>query len=32
MEVSLRLIGRDDPEVGLLYADFMREADGPGLS
>lgn len=29
MNFSLEPIGRDDPEVRKLYADFVREADGP---
>lgn len=29
MTFSLDPIGRDDPEVRRLYADFVREADGP---
>jgi GNAT superfamily N-acetyltransferase len=28
-EFTLDPIGRDDPEVRRLYADFVREADGP---
>lgn len=29
MTLTLEPIGRDDPEVRELYADFVREADGP---
>lgn len=29
MTLALEPIGRDDPEVRELYADFVREADGP---
>lgn len=29
MNFSLRPIDRDDPQVRALYADFVREADGP---
>lgn len=29
MTYTLELISRDDPEVRKLYADFVREADGP---
>ncbi len=29
MTFDLEPIGRDDPEVRRLYADFVREADGP---
>lgn len=29
MTLILEPIGRDDPEVRALYADFVREADGP---
>lgn len=29
MTLTLDPIGRDDPEVRRLYADFVREADGP---
>jgi len=28
-EVTFEAVGRDDPEVRTLYADFVREADGP---
>ena len=29
MTLTLEPIGRDDPDVRRLYADFVREADGP---
>jgi hypothetical protein len=29
MTIALEPIGRDDPRVRALYADFVREADGP---
>ncbi len=29
MTLKLEPVGRDDPEVRRLYADFVREADGP---
>ncbi|MFL5897769.1 MAG: GNAT family N-acetyltransferase [Solirubrobacterales bacterium] len=29
MTFSLEPVGRDDPQVRKLYADFVREADGP---
>ena len=29
MTLTLEPVGRDDPEVLRLYADFVREADGP---
>jgi GNAT superfamily N-acetyltransferase len=29
VKIALEPIGREDPEVGGLYADFVREADGP---
>ncbi len=29
MNLDLEPVGRDDPEVRRLYADFVREADGP---
>lgn len=29
MTLTLEPISRDDPQVQLLYADFVREADGP---
>jgi GNAT superfamily N-acetyltransferase len=29
MQLTLKTTSRDDPEVRRLYADFVREADGP---